>query len=63
MTDAQKKEMLSFAKKLFHAAELVEAATIEKHGQKAIAKRMRAELNEIKKQITPIKKITLEGIQ
>ena len=63
MTDAQKEEMLSFAKELFYAAELVEAATIEKHGQKATAKRMRQVLNNIKKQITPIKKITLEAIK
>lgn len=63
MTIEQANELLAFAKKLHHAAELVEAATIAKHGQKATAKRMRAELNEIKKQITPIKRITMEAIK
>lgn len=63
MTTKQTKELLDFAQKLHHAAELVEAVTIPKHGQKATAKRMRVELNEIKKMITPIKKITMEAIK
>lgn len=63
MTMEQVKEMLDFAKKLHHAAELVEAATIQKRGQKSVAKRMRTELDEIKKQITPIKKITTGALQ
>jgi len=58
MTMEQTTKMLDFAKKLHHAAELVEAATIQKRGQKSVAKRMRVALDEIKKEITPIKKIT-----
>ena len=56
---SKKKEFENFAKKLRDTAELLDRAAINRRGQKAASQRSRVALNEIKREITHIKRLTM----
>jgi len=63
MDEAKKKELISFAADLHHAAELLETAAQGNRGWKAAGQRARVSLTEIKKKITGIKRLTMDEAQ
>ncbi len=55
------KQVLGFANKLVTTAEMLRLSAIKRRGQKAVGKRARLALNEIKKEISNIKRKILEN--
>jgi len=60
MRESTQKEIKAFIGDLHHAAELLESAAQGKRGWKTAAQRARVLLSAIKKQIAPLRKLTIE---
>jgi len=60
MTEPIKAELLSFANKLHYTAELLETTANRTYGRKAVSQQARVSLNEIKRNITHVKRLTMD---
>jgi len=60
MDEKTQKELLKFADELHKTAELIETTVNRVYGRKSVGQRARVALNDIKKQITHIKRLTME---